>query len=70
MRCCWGRGGERLTVSLIAQIVLVLIPLISLRDRAQRRIVAIIMKTPEQSRSPIKSFLDLIRTDDRVRKTC
>jgi hypothetical protein len=53
----------------MAQIVLVLIPLISFRDRAQRRIVAIIMKIPEQSRIPIKSFLDLIRTDP-VKRTC
>lgn len=69
MRCCWGRRKERLTVSRMAQIVLVLIPLISFRDRAQRRIVAIIMKIPEQSRIPIKSFLDLIRTDP-VKRTC
>lgn len=48
------------TVSLIAQMVLTLIPSMSRRDRMQRRRAATIMKTPEHSRTPIPSFRPIL----------
>ena len=49
-----------LTVSRIAHIVLTLMPWMSCSDMTQRRIVAIMMKMPEQRRSPTAILRPLV----------
>jgi hypothetical protein len=54
----YGWVSVQLTVSRIAQMVLLLIPATSLRERIQRRRVATMTNMPEQRRSPMTSFLN------------
>lgn len=52
----------------MAQIVLVLIPLMSLRERRQRSRVAVMMKMPEQSKRAIRSLLQFVSLEKAHRE--